>query len=101
MSIITYIIIGLFILFALITIILLFKLIKANQLEPTIIKFITEAENLYNSGEGNLKFDYVFDKVYNTFAPKIVKLLFSANEIKGIIQFVFNKIKIALDYKGE
>ena len=101
MNMLICILICLIILFILIDIILVVKLIKANQLEPIIVKLITEAEGLYKSGEGNLKFDYVFDKVYNTFAPKIVKVLFSADEIKKIIQFVFNKIKIALDYKGE
>ncbi len=81
--------------------IIFIKLIKKNQLEPKIIELITEAEIKYNSGEGVKKFEYVFDKLYNTFAPKVIKILFSADEIKMIIQFVFDKVKIALDYKGE
>lgn len=82
---------------ALITMYFIFKAIKQNQLEPKIIELITEAEGKFT--EGNVKFEYVFDKLYNVFAPKIVKLLFSTDEIKHIIQFVFDKVKIALDYQ--
>ena len=62
-----------------------FKLIQEHKLEPVIINLITEAEEKYESGEGSKKFEYVFDKLYNTFAPKIVKLLDSANKIQTAI----------------
>ena len=75
------------------------KAIKQNKLEPKIIELITEAEGLYQSGQGSLKFEYVFDKLYNVFAPKMIRVLFSADEIKKIIQYVFDKVKIALDYQ--
>lgn len=77
-----------------------YKLIKIDKLEPIIIELITEAESKFKSGEGSEKFEYVFDKLYNTLAPKPVKILFSAQEIRNIIQYIFNKVKIALDYKG-
>lgn len=81
----------------LIVIVVGFKAAKENELEPKIIELITEAEGKFT--EGSVKFEYVFDKLYNVFAPKIVKLLFSTDEIKHIIQFVFDKVKIALDYQ--
>lgn len=77
------------------------KSIKSKNLEPKIIELITVAEAKFKSGEGNKKFEYVFDELYNKFAPSIIRILFSAEEIRNMIQFVFDKIKIALDYKGE
>ena len=77
------------------------KSIKSKNLEPKIIELITVAEAKFASGEGNKKFEYVFDELYNKFAPSIIRILFSAEEIRNMIQFVFDKIKIALDYKGE
>lgn len=94
-----YILTGLIVLFALTIFFLFVRKVKREQLEPKIIELITEAEDKFDSG--NVKFEYVFDRVYNIFAPKIVKILFSSKEIRQIIQYVFDKVKIALDYKGE
>lgn len=84
---------------SLISVYFIIKAIKEKQLEPKIIELITEAEGKFT--EGNVKFEYVFDKLYNVFAPKTVKILFSANEIRHIIQYVFDKVKIALDYNNK
>ena len=81
----------------LIVIVVGFKAAKENELEPKIIELITEAEGKFT--EGSVKFEYVFDKLYNVLAPNIVKVLFSAKEIRQIIQYVFDKVKIALDYQ--
>lgn len=75
--------------------------IEIKKLEPVIIKLITEAEHQFTSGEGSKKFDYVFDKLYDNFMPGAFKIFFTSKDIKSIIQFIFDKIKIALDYRGE
>ena len=75
--------------------------ISLKKLEPIIIKLITEAEKEFNSGEGSKKFDYVFQKLYDNFMPGVLKIFFTPKDIKSIIQFIFDKIKIALDYKGD
>ena len=87
---------GLSIIALLYIIILGIKAAKENELEPKIIELITEAEDKFT--EGSVKFEYVFDKLYNILAPDIVRVLFSAKEIRQIIQYVFDKVKIALDY---
>lgn len=86
---------------ALIALYFTIKAIKSKKLEPKIVELITIAESKFNSGEGSKKFEYVFDELYNKFAPSIIRVLFSAQEIRNLIQYVFDKIKIALDYKGE
>lgn len=79
----------------------LLKTIKAKKLEPKIIELITKAEAKFKSGNGSIKFEYVFDELYNKYAPVMIKVLFSAAEIRAMIQYVFDKIKIALDYNAE
>lgn len=75
--------------------------VELKKLEPIIIKLITEAEQEFNSGEGSKKFDYVFQKLYDTVMPGFFKIFFTSTDMKKIIQFIFDKIKIALDYKGD
>lgn len=96
--------ISVIILFALILFILI-KLLKNSKLESlrnSIIKFITKAEALYNQGENDKKFDYVFNKAYELL-PAAFRFLISEETLKNFIQLVFDGIKIALDYnaKGE
>ena len=100
----TYVILGISIAIVaglLILIYYLEKTIKAKKLEPKIIELITAAEVKFQSGNGSIKFEYVFDELYNKYAPVLIKVLFSAQEIRTMIQYVFDKIKIALDYKPE
>lgn len=80
---------------------IIIKLIQKYKLEPKIIQLIIEAEKQLGNGKGAEKFEYVFDEVYNKLVPGWFKLLFSAKEVRQIIQFVFDKVKTALHYKGE
>lgn len=80
----------------------LFKNSKLEGLRNSIIKFITKAEELYNQGENEKKFNYVFNKAYELL-PAAFRLLISEQTLQNFIQLVFDGIKVALDYntKGE
>ena len=86
------------------TILLLYIIIKFSKqvnLQPIIIRLITQAEKEFGSGEGAKKFNYVVDELYDNFMPKIMKLFFSEEEVKQFIQSVFDMIKDALHYTEE
>lgn len=82
---------------------ILIKLLKTSKLEGlrnSIINLITKAEELYNQGENEEKFNYVFNKAYELL-PSAFRLLISEQTLKNFIQLVFDGIKVALDYNNK
>ena len=77
------------------------RIIKKNKLEPKVVELITQAEARFKDGNGDVKFEYVFDQLYNKYAPVTFKIFFTSQEVRAFIQIVFDKVKIALDYRGE
>jgi hypothetical protein len=79
----------------------LLKISKLDGLRNIITELITKAEELYNKGENEKKFNFVFEKAYELL-PASVRLIISEETLKNFIQLVFDGIKVALDYnKGE
>lgn len=74
------------------------KTIKFYNLQEPIIELIVKAEDIYKQGQNAEKFDYVFNSIYS-FLPTPFRILISQNDLKKLIQDVFDLVKCALDYK--
>ena len=73
--------------------------IKENGLNKFIIEMITKAEEEFNEGENEEKINFVIDKVI-MILPRPIQLIVTREMIKKLVQDIFDKIKIALDYNS-
>lgn len=71
--------------------------IKENGLNTFIIAMITKAEEEFNEGENEEKINFVIDRVI-AILPGFLRLCLNRELVKNIVQDVFDKIKVALDY---
>lgn len=74
----------------------LYGSIKLKGLRQTAIDLIVEAENAYEKGKNNEKFQAVFNGIINAL-PAPAKFFLNESTINYFIQSVFNSIKTALD----
>lgn len=77
---------------------LVFK-IKKDGLRKVAIEFIVIAEEKFEHGKNSMKFNYVFDAVYNL-VPQCLKFIFTKKNVIDFIQNIFDEVKIALDYEN-
>jgi hypothetical protein len=66
------------------------------ELKQDILKLILLAEKKYGDDEGNLKFQWVADRVYNVL-PAPFKFFFNSKDLEDLIQSVYNNAKDLLD----
>jgi len=81
-----------------IAIVFLFVQIKRLGLRAVATKFIVEAERIFQNKKGSVKFNYVFDKMYEMI-PSFLQMFFTKALLIQFIQKVFDEVKIALDYQ--
>ena len=74
----------------------LYEAVKLKGLRKTVIDLIVIAENSFEYGLNNEKFNAVLRGVYNKF-PEFIRSFISIDNVTCFIQIVFNEIKIALD----
>lgn len=74
----------------------LYSNIKLKGLRQTAIDLIVEAENAYEKGKNNEKFQVVFKGLINVL-PAYARVFLTEETINFFIQSVFDSIKIALD----
>lgn len=72
--------------------------IKTAGLRAVAIKFIVEAEKIFEYGKNTEKFNYAFDCVYG-FVPNYLRIFVTKEVIIKFIQKIFDEVKIALDYQ--
>lgn len=82
-----------------ISIVSLFYSIKKLGLRIVAIKFIVEAERIFQNKKGSVKFNYVVDKIYEMI-PKFLQIFVTKVLLINFIQKVFDEVKIALDYQN-
>lgn len=73
-------------------------LIKKNGLRETIVHLIVKAEDMYNKGDNEGKINYVIDKVI-ALIPLPFSLVITRQNVRDLIQKIFDEVKEALDYK--
>lgn len=71
-------------------------LIRKNQLKDTAIRLIVQAEKRMQDGDE--KMEYCIKEIAKLI-PAPFNFFITENTIRSIIQSVFDKIKIALDYQ--
>lgn len=71
--------------------------IKKLGLRKFLIQMIVVAEEMFEHGQNDDKFNYVFDQFYQRL-PAMFRMLVTQNMIKKFIQATFEEIKLALDY---
>lgn len=71
--------------------------IKKLGLRKFLIQMIVVAEEMFEHGQNDDKFNYVFDQFYQCL-PAMFRMLVTQNMIKKFIQATFEEIKLALDY---
>lgn len=97
MNIFIYVILGLLVALILTIIGLrIYQSIKLKGLQSTIVELIVKAENAFEHGMNDEKFNFVFEKIYSLF-PDFIKTFISVDDIKAFIQQIFSEIKVALD----
>lgn len=74
----------------------LYSNIKLKGLRQTAIDLIVEAENAYEKGKNNEKFQAVFKGLINAL-PAYARIFLTEETINYFIQSVFDSIKSALD----
>ena len=74
----------------------LYSNIKLKGLRQTAIDLIVEAENAYEKGKNNEKFQAVFKGLINAL-PGYARIFLTEETINFFIQSVFDSIKGALD----
>ncbi len=74
----------------------LYSNIKLKGLRQTAIDLIVEAENAYEKGKNNEKFQAVFKGIIDAL-PAPAKFFLNESTINYFIQSVFDSIKSALD----
>ena len=78
----------------------LYSNIKLKGLRQTAIDLIVEAENAYEKGKNNEKFQAVFKGIIDAL-PAPAKFFLNESTINYFIQSVFDSIKSALDNKPQ
>lgn len=78
----------------------LYSNIKLKGLRQTAIDLISEAEEAYEKGKNNEKFQAVFNGILNSL-PAFAKVFLNEDTINYFIQSVFDSIKIALDAQAK
>jgi len=81
-----------------IVIVILILSIRKLGLRAVATKFIVEAETIFQNEKGSVKFNYVFDKMYELI-PSFLQMFFTKALLIQFIQKVFDEVKIALDYQ--
>lgn len=76
----------------------LFWKIKEKGLRGTAIELIVEAERKFDNG--NEKMEYCIEKLV-ALIPMPFSLFITEDMVRKLIQEIFNRIKIALDYNNE
>lgn len=71
--------------------------IKKLGLRQYLVRLIVAAEEAFEQGQNNDKFNYVFDQFYQQL-PSVLRMFVSAAMIKKFIQQTFDEIKLALDF---
>ena len=78
----------------------LYSNIKLKGLRQTAIDLIVEAENAYDKGKNNEKFQTVVKGVISVL-PAYARIFLNEETINFFVQSVFDSIKIALDNKPQ
>lgn len=76
-----------------ITIIILLLRGKKDIAAKIIYSLVTEAEKIYGSGTGSVKFAYVVEKAYS-YMPAILKLFITYEGLKKLIEKVLAEAKV-------
>ena len=71
--------------------------IKKNGLKEFVTQMIVKAEDMYQKGQNDEKFNYVLEKVI-AMIPMPLQLFITEDIVKNFIQKVFDSVKTALDY---
>lgn len=72
--------------------------IKKDGLRQVVIELIVMAEAEYGSGKGEEKLEYVIEKFVGLI-PMPFSLFITCNSVKKFVQYTFNSVKMALDYR--
>lgn len=67
---------------------------KKQIVYKMLFALVTEAEKIYGSGTGSVKFAYVVEKVYS-YMPAILKIFITYDALKDMIERVLDEAKIA------
>lgn len=78
----------------------LYSNIKLKGLRQTAIDLIVEAENAYDKGKNNEKFQTVVKGLISTL-PAYTRIFLNEETINFFVQSVFDSIKVALDNKPQ
>lgn len=78
----------------------LYSNIKLKGLRQTAIDLIVEAENAYDKGKNNEKFQTVVKGLISAL-PAYARIFLNEETINFFVQSVFDSIKIALDNKPQ
>lgn len=78
----------------------LYSYVKLKGLRQTAIDLIAHAEEAYEKGKNNEKFQAVFDGILNAL-PAPAKVFLNETTINYFIQSIFDSIKVALDAKSK
>lgn len=78
----------------------LYSYIKLKGLRQTAIDLISKAEEAYEKGKNNEKFQSVFNGILDAL-PAPAKLFLNEKTINYFIQSIFDSIKIALDTQSK
>lgn len=71
--------------------------IKKLGLRKFLVRMIVVAEEAFEYGQNDDKFNYVFNQFYQRL-PAMIRMLVSQQMIKKFIQETFDEIKLALDH---
>jgi uncharacterized ion transporter superfamily protein YfcC len=71
--------------------------IKKKGLKEFVTDMIIRAEDMFEKGKNDEKFDYVVEKVI-AFLPKPFNLFITTSMVENLVQNVFDGLKKALDY---
>ena len=75
--------------------------IKENGIRKTIVNYIVLAEEKFEKGMNEDKFDFVFKALDSLIKNPILKIFFNKSAIQKLIQTIFDEVKEALDYREE
>ena len=67
---------------------------KKKIVYKMLYALVTEAEKIYGSGTGSVKFAYVVEKVYS-YMPAILKIFITYEALRDMIEWALEEAKIA------
>lgn len=73
---------------------------KKQGIREAAIKLIVEAEELFEYGKNSEKFNFVFQRIYDSL-PSFAKYIINKDTMITFVQRIFDEIKIALDYVAD